>query len=115
MARGDIWTVNFPVPSGVPGREQQGCRPAIIVQTDALDAGLSTVMVVPVTSKLNALRFPHNFRVDPSPQNGLSSASVLMVCQLRAIDKNRLGNNIGCLEQHHLQQLETEIRGLLGL
>ena len=115
MARGDIATVNLPVPSGGAGREQQGCRPAIVIQTDISDAGLPTTMIVPVTSKLKALRFPHTFRVDPSPQNGLSSPSVLLVFQLRAIDKKRLGNNIGCLEQHHLQKLETEIRGLLGL
>ena len=83
--------------------------------SDVSDASLSTTMIVPLTSQLNALRLPHTLRVDPSPQNGLTRSSMLLVFQLRAIDKIRLGNNIGRLEQHHLQQLETEMRALLGL
>ena len=115
MARGDILTVELPAPSGRPGHEQVGYRPAIVVQTDVTDASLPTTMIVPLTSNLNALCFLHTFRVDPSPQNGLTRPSVLLVFQLRAIDKRRLGNNIGRLEQRHLQQLETEMRRLLGL
>jgi len=115
MARGDILTVNLPTPSGGMGHEQVGNRPALVVQNDATDPHLPTAMIVPFTSKLAALRYPHTFRVDPSPQNGLAWSSVLLVFQLRAIDKNRLGNLIGCLEEHYLQQLEAEMRGLLGL
>lgn len=115
MARGDILTVNLPAPSGQPGVEQVGHRPAIVVQTDTTDLLLPTTMIVPMTSRLGALRFPHTFRVDPSPQNGLAVPSVLLVFQLRAIDKQRLGQRIGRLEQYHLQQLDTELRGLLDL
>jgi len=61
-----------------------------------------------MTSNLAAMRFPYTFRVDPSPQNGLTKPSVLLVFQLRAIDKGRLGKTIGNLEQHHLQQLESQ-------
>ena len=102
MARGDILTVDLPAPSGRAGHEQVGYRPAIVVQTDATTASLPTTMVVPLTSNLGALRFPHTFRVDPSPQNGLARPSVLLVFQLRAIDKKRFGNRIGRLEQHYL-------------
>ena len=115
MARGDIMIVDLPAPSGRTGREQIGHRPAIVVQTDVTDANLPTTMIVPLTSKLSAMCFPHTIRVDPSPQNGLSRSSVLLVFQLRAIDKRRLGNSIGHLEQHYLQQLETEMQHLLGL
>ena len=115
MARGDVLTVELPVPSGRPGHEQAGYRPAIVVQTDLTDAGLPTTMIVPMTSNLSALRFPHTVRVDPSPQNRLTKPSVLLVFQLRAIDKRRLSNKLGRLERHHMQQLETEMRHLLGL
>jgi len=115
MARGDIVTVDLPVPSHQAGHEQVGRRPAIVVQTDVTDASLPTTMIVPLTSKLSAMRFPYTFRVDPSPQNGLTRPSVLLVFQLRAIDRKRLGVNIGCLEQHYMEQLESEIRHLLGL
>jgi len=115
MARGDIVTVDLPVPSDRAGHEQVGPRPAIIVQTDAADTSLPTTMVVPLTSNLSALRFPFTLRVDPSLQNGLTESSVLLVFQLRAIDKRRLGNNIGRLEQCHVRQLEAEMRRLLSL
>jgi mRNA interferase MazF len=115
MARGDVVIVNLPVPADRPGHEQVGYRPAIVVQTDDADANLPTTMVVPMTSNLSAMRFSHTFRVDPSPQNGLTKPSVLLVFQLRAIDRGRLGKTIGHLERHHLQQLESEIRLLLDL
>jgi mRNA interferase MazF len=115
MARGDILTIDFPVPSGHLGHEQVGYRPAIVVQTALADANLPTTMVVPMTSNLNAMRFPYTIQVDPSPKNGLTKPSVLLVFQLRAIDKKRLVKKIGSLENHHLLQLDTEIRYLLGL
>ena len=87
MAYADIMTVNLPVPSDHPGHEQVGYRPATVVQTDLTDASLSTTMIVPMTSNLSALRFPHTFQVDPSSQNRLVKPSVLLVFQLRAIDK----------------------------
>jgi mRNA interferase MazF len=115
MTRADILAVDLPMPTTHMGREQVGHRPAIVVQTEITNASLPTTMIVPLTSNLDALRFPHTFRVDPSPQNGLTKPSVLLVFQLRAIDKKRLGNRIGRLEQHYLQQLEAEMRLLLAL
>jgi mRNA interferase MazF len=115
MTRGDIVTVDLPEPSTGTGHEQMGYRPAIVVQTDITDAELPTTMIVPLTSNLSAMRFPHTLRVEPSPQNGLIRPSVLLVFQLRAIDKRRIGNNIGHLEHHYLEEMETEMRRLLGI
>lgn len=115
MARGDILIVNLPAPADSAGREQIGNRPAIVVQTDVTTAHLPTTMIVPFTSNLAATRFPYTMCVDPSAQNGLTRPSVLLIFQLRAIDKRRLGNKIGHLEEHYLQQLEGEIRRLLSL
>ena len=115
MARGDVLLVTLPVPSSGAGHEQMGNRPAIVVQNDASDPRLPTIMIIPFTSSLGALRYPHTFRVDPSQQNGLDRPSVLLVFQLRAIDKVRIAGNIGRLEQHYLQQLEAELRNLLNI
>ena len=115
MARGDVVIINLPAPSGPAGHEQAGSRPAIVVQADISDSSLPTTMIVPMTTNLSATRFPHTISVDPSPQNGLSRPSILLVFQLRAIDKSRLGNKIGRLEQIYLQQLEAEMHHILGL
>ncbi len=82
MARGDVLLVTLP-PSD--RREQSGRRPAVAVQTD--QAGEPMLMVAPVTSSLAALRFSFTVRVEPSPEKGLTSSSIDMVVQMRAIDK----------------------------
>lgn len=115
MARGDVLTIDFPAPIGHSGHEQVGYRPALVVQTTLTDASLPTVMVVPMTANPAASRFPHTIQVDPSPKNGLSRPSVLLVFQLRAIDKRRLDKKIGRLEKHYMQQLDAEMRYLLEL
>jgi mRNA interferase MazF len=73
------------------------------------------VMVVPLTSQLAALRFPHTVRVEPSPQNGLTTPSVLMVFQLRAVDRIRISRIVGSLEEHYIMQLDEEIKRMLAL
>lgn len=72
-------------------------------------------MSIPFTSNLETLRFPHTLRVDPSPTNGLITPSVLLVFQLRAIDKGRIGRKVGQLEIRYMDQLDLEIRNLLGI
>jgi mRNA interferase MazF len=115
MPRGDIYLVELPSPVGGSGREQSGQRPAVVVLSDNSPQINPMTMVVPLTGQLNALRFPHTFQVDPSPTNGLSQPSVLLVFQLRAIDRQRLRRLIGQLENNHLQQLNEEINRLLDI
>jgi len=113
MARGDVLRVELPPPPGGTGREQSGRRPAIVVQTDSTTIKLPTLMMVPLTSRLSALRFPHTIRVEPSSENGLTQPSVLLVFQLRAIDTKRAVQTIGHLEQEYLDELDKELRRLL--
>jgi len=115
MNRGDIIFVDLPFSPGGMGREQMGLRPALIVHDNATNDIMPVVMVIPFTTQLNALRYPHTIRVEPSRGNGLSQISVLMVFQLRAIDRLRLRNKIGCLEEDLLTRVDIEIRNLLGL
>lgn len=114
MARGEIFFVDLPHQS-TGAREQSGRRPVIVVQTDATSARLPTLMVVPLATNLRRLRFPHTIRVDPSPENGLTQPSVLLVFQLRSMDKNRILRSIGILEDTYLDQLDDELRRLLNL
>ena len=115
MARGDVLRVDLPAPRGRPGHEQIGRRPAVAVQADVPGVWTSTLMVIPLTRRLTALNRSYTIRVEPSQQNGLTQPSVLLVSQLRALDQDRILDTLGQLEQHYLDQLDSEIKDLLGL
>ena len=115
MARGEIWTVDIPVPAGKPRHEQLGIRPGIVVQADKAVSQLPTTIVIPATSRQEARRFPYTVAIQPSLQNGLERPSVLLVFQIRAIDKRRLIRRLGRLEDDHLKNLENQIRDLLAI
>ena len=115
MARGDIFSIDFPEPAGSRGHEQLGSRPAIAVQTDTADSNLPTTIVIPFTSQIDSVRFPHVIRIEPSAENGLLTISYLLVFQLRAIDKRRIGRKKGHLEPHYIEELEKEMRRILEI
>jgi len=108
MARGDVLLVSLP-PSD--RREQSGRRPAVAVQTD--QAGEPMLMVAPVTSSLAALRFAFSVRVEPSNENGLTTPSVVMVFQMRAIDKVRIVRRIGSISKEDMARIDAEIARML--
>ncbi|MCB9433622.1 MAG: type II toxin-antitoxin system PemK/MazF family toxin [Ardenticatenaceae bacterium] len=114
MARGDVLMVELPYPRGRDGHEQVGTRPAVVVQSNAAQ-DISTLIIVPATSNLKAIRFPYTIEVVPSSQNGLSQKSILLVSQMRAMDKTRVVRTLGTLEKHYLTQLDEEIMSLLSL
>ncbi len=115
MARGDIILVDLPQSAGAPGHEQVGNRPALIVHEDATINVYPVIVVVPFTGQLNAQRFPHTILVQPTPTNSLTADSVLLIFQLRAIDKRRILRTIGRLDPTTMSQVDIELRQLLGL
>ena len=108
MARGDVLIVSLPA---TDGREQSGRRPAVAVQTDI--AGEPMLMVAPVTSNLKASRFRFSVRIAPSLENGLTETSVIMVFQMRAIDKARVVRRLGALSDADLRLVDAEIWKML--
>lgn len=115
MKRGDIVRVELPPPAGPSGREQFGTRPAIVVQDEKNFASLSTVLIVPMTSRLSAARFPGSLTISPTDTNGLDVESVVLTHQLRVIDRRRIQRVIGRLAEHQVAALDREIHRLLGL
>lgn len=111
MQEGDIYLVEIPLSDG---HEQTGQRPAIVVQAVGSDK-LPTVLIVPLTSKLGAAGFPFTFKIKPDQSNNLDVASVALVFQLRAIDKRRLRNKIGRIEQGKLKLLKQKLKEIMGL
>ena len=108
MARGDVVVIDLPVSEL---REQSGRRPAVAVQTDL--AGEPMLVVAPITSNQAALRFAFTVRVEPSPENGLTLPSVVMVFQLRAVDKQRLVRKIGQMSRADMARIDAEIWRML--
>jgi mRNA interferase MazF len=108
MARGDVLIVELP-PSEL--REQSGRRPAVAVQTDV--AGEPVFIVAPITANLAALRFAFSVRVEPTPENGLTVPSVVMVFQMRAVDKQRIVRKIGQMSKADMARIDAEIWRML--
>jgi len=115
MRRGDVVRAQLPRPAGSPGREQFGTRPAVVLQDEPGFAGLPTVIVVPLTSRMSATRFPGALVVQPSAANGLDVQSVVLCHQVRALDKRRVEAVIGRLSHEDVSLLEAELRRLMGL
>jgi mRNA interferase MazF len=108
VSRGDILLVTLPESDQ---REEKGTRPAIAVQAGEEQSPL--LMVIPVTSSLNALRFAYTVEIQPSELNGLTLPSVAMVFQLRSIDRRRIVRKIGQLEPDILASIDEKIWQLL--
>jgi mRNA interferase MazF len=115
MERGDVVRVDLPPPSGQPGTEQFGERPAIVIQINSANASLSTVILVPLTSNQSANRFFGSVPISATASNGLTINSVALVHQLRAIDQRRVRRVAGKVSAEDFVKIEAKVREILGL
>lgn len=106
MDKGDIWLVEIPQTNG---HEQSGKRPVIIITESNI------AIIIPFTSNIQVLRFPHTIEVEPSKSNGLTMKSVALVFQIRAIDKKRLKSKIGGLESIIIMKINKMLKNLLKI
>lgn len=109
MNIGDVHWVELPSRGG---HAQAGRRPAIIVQRTL--AKLSTVLIIPLTSQLDALRFPCTVLVEPDGQNGLRRASVALVFQMTTIDKRFIAERLGKISEDVLNLLWAALDHMTG-
>jgi mRNA interferase MazF len=86
----------------------------VIVQDEAYGQSSPLVLVVPLTSNLDALRFPATIRLEPLHGSGLRLPSVAMIFQLRAIDRGRFVQRLGQLNEEALKQILAEMDKLTG-
>lgn len=108
MNKGDIWLVEIPETNG---HEQGGKRPVIILA----DTDSNIVIIIPFTSSIQSLRFPHTLEVEPSKDNGLASKSIALIFQVRAIDKKRLKSKIGRIEIIIQKKIDNMLKSLLQI
>jgi len=107
MTRGDIWTI-------AGGGDYTGKpRPAVIVQDDSFDATASITICAFTTDPTDAPLF--RIPIDPSEQNGLRTPSRLMVDKLTTVSKERLGSQMGRLDDEDMIRLNRAILVFLGM
>lgn len=108
MKKGDIYLIDL---TSSFGREQHGFRPAVLMSPAV--AGM--IVVIPLTTNLEALRFPYTLSIlGNSINNNLTQNSIALVFQLKSVDKKRVKKKIGRLGNQDLIKLEKTIKDLLG-
>jgi len=108
---GDMHWVQLPRANG---REQQGRRPAVVLQDDHYAGALPVVLVIPLTTTQATLRFAGTTLIRPTTENGLQQASVALVFQIRAIDRQRVQERIGNVSAEVLHEICAELDKLIG-
>ena len=106
MKRGEVWTVSGAGYAGKP-------RPAVIVQDDRFDAAASVTVCLFTTDETDAPLF--RLSVTPTDRNGLRSVSSLMVDKLVTVSKEKLGEQIGRLDDEDVVRLNRAMLVFLGL
>lgn len=96
------------------GHAQAGRRPAILFQTNAVSAQVPTVLIVPMTTQLDALRFPGTVLIEADTQNNLRRASVALVFQLTAIDQRQVQAHLGSISAADLEAIRAALNEVSG-
>lgn len=108
--RGDVFWADL---SPVIGSEQDGVRPVVILQNDIGNKYSPTVIVAPLTSNLH--RDKHFVTHVPVCMQGLPQYSVVLLEQIRTVDKARLGNFVGVMDKETLNKIDESVMCSLGL
>jgi len=107
--RGDVWTVSL---DPTVGHEIKKMRPAIVVTSDIYNANNWVVIVVPLTSRDEAEY--DQVLIEP-PEGGVSSSSVTLPDQMRAVDRTRLVRRVGKLKPETMRAVDRSLKIVLDL
>ncbi len=111
VKRGDIFYADL---SPVVGSEQGGIRPVLVVQNDVGNKYSPTVIAAAITSRINKAKLPTHIEIEAA-QYGLQKDSVVLLEQIRTIDKRRLREKIGRLDEIQMVKVNDAISVSFGL
>lgn len=111
IKRGDIYYADL---SPVVGSEQGGVRPVLIVQNDIGNKYSPTVIAAAVTSQINKAKLPTHIEIS-AQEYGLIKDSVILLEQVRTIDKKRLREKIGHLDSNLMVRVDEALQVSFGL
>jgi len=119
IRRGDIYYADL---SPVVGSEQGGIRPVLIVQNDVGNRHSPTVIAAAITSQTGKARLPTHIEVTGSSikmgsENGcgLAKNSIILLEQIRTLDKKRLKDKMGHLDEDTMRQVNEALNVSFGL
>ena len=111
VKRGDIYYADL---SPVVGSEQGGVRPVLIIQNDVGNKYSPTVIAAAITSRMGKTKLPTHIEVYAT-RAGLARDSVVLLEQLRTLDKRRLKEKMGHLDEAVMGEIDNAIAVSLGL
>lgn len=106
IKRGDIYYADL---RPVVGSEQGGVRPVLIIQNDAGNKHSPTVICAAITSKMNKAKLPTHVELS-SMDYSISRDSVILLEQVRTIDKRRLKEKVCHLDERVLKRVDQALR-----
>lgn len=111
VRRGDIYYADL---SPVVGSEQGGMRPVLIIQNDVGNRYSPTVIAAAITSRMGKTKLPTHIDIY-AERAGLSRDSIVLLEQVRTLDKRRLKEKMGHLDEPLMHEIDTAIAVSLGL
>ena len=108
--RGSVYLVNL---DPTIGSEIKKTRPAVIIQNDVGNQYSPTTIIAPITSGEEAM-YPIEVEVK-KPEGGLKNNSIILLNQVRTVDKQRLVKRLGVLRPETLQKVDRAIALSMGL
>jgi len=111
IIRGDIYYADL---SPVVGSEQGGVRPVLVVQNDVGNKFSPTVIIAAITSQLNKAKLPTHIELEKEKYN-LQKDSVVLLEQLRTLDKRRLKEKVSSLDSLIMNKVDIAIMISLGI
>ena len=111
VKRGDIYYADL---SPVIGSEQGGIRPVLVVQNDVGNKYSPTIIAAAITSQINKAKMPTHIEIS-AEEYGLNKDSVVLLEQIRTIDKKRLKEKIGQLDDALMEQVDSALTISFGL
>jgi mRNA interferase MazF len=109
--RGEVYLVSF---DPTVGAEIQRTRPALILQNDIANRHSPITIVAAITSQFEEPLYPTEVLITP-PEGGLTTASVVLLNQIRSIDRRRLVRRLGRVSAGTLERVNRAIQLSLGL
>ena len=112
VKRGDIYYADL---SPVVGSEQGGVRPVLIIQNDTGNRYSPTVIAAAITSQTGKARLPTHIDLPVNESCGLSRNSIILLEQVRTLDKKRLRERMGRVDERLMEKIDLAIAVSFGL